>query len=138
MGVSQERRAKLVIAILGVLAILLLLGSVGAGLVASGERVEIEWLVLTLVSTFGFIFVVGIIVEVLSREPSKWFRPVRPWQWLLIPALGTAFGLLLGLADYDRFWSFFVFGFTVGTLGVGFGLLSHVVPPAVRRFAKPS
>ena len=138
MGVSQERRQKLVIAILVVLAVLLLFGSVGAGVVGSGpESVEIEWLVPMFASAFGFLLAVGTIIEVLQSEPSKSYHTVRPWNWLLVPANGAFVGLALGLYGHRGFWPGFLLGFGLGALLLGFALLLNIVPQAVRRFAKP-
>ena len=139
MGVSQERRAKLVIAILVVLAILLLFGAVGVGVVGSGESAKSKWPVLFMAVSFGFLLVVGTIIEVLQRKPSRSYHAVRAWHWLFVPANGAFVGLAFGLAANDRgFWPGFLVGFALGTLLLGFALLLNTVPPAVRRFAKPS
>lgn len=119
------------------LAILLLFGSVVAGLVGSGESVQSKWPVLTLAVTSAFILVVTTILEVLASEPTKFI--VRPWYWLLIPVDGPLLGVAIGLADSDPgFRQGFVFGLAVGTIASVWVLLAITVPPAVRRFAKPA
>jgi hypothetical protein len=138
--VAQERRTKVVYVVLGVLAVLLLAASVLAVVAAGGESLRGVWILLFLAPMFGLVLVLTTIGEVLASEASKMPVAFKHWHWLLVMlGNGALLGFGVALADNDwGFWEAFWRGFVFGVLVANFWVLMATIPPAVRRFVKPS
>ena len=140
LGLAQKRRKKLVLAILGLIALLLLAVAVTAALADPDRGLSSstrgQWLWVWLAATFGFLVVISTIFGVVKPDPEA-ERIREPWRWLAIPVVGVTVGLICGLFELDSgFWFPFLTGFGIST-GVSLLLfLSIALGVALRRFVQ--